>query len=84
MLDNLPSGREAVARDGSPARTSLAVLIVGMHRSGTSALGGVLNLLGVDTPHDLLPADQHNARGYFEPQRIIDFHEDLRSEEHHV
>ena len=80
MLDNLPSGHEAEARDGSPARTSLAVLIVGMHRSGTSALGGLLNLLGVATPKDLIAADQHNAKGYFEPQRIIDFHEELLAE----
>ncbi|MDB5446430.1 MAG: adhesin [Phenylobacterium sp.] len=57
--------------------SSLAVLIVGMHRSGTSALGGMLNKLGVAVPEDLHPADEHNTRGYFEPQRIIAFHERL-------
>ena len=55
----------------------MAVLIVGMHRSGTSAISGVLNKLGVAVPADLHPADEHNQRGYFEPRRIIDFHEAL-------
>jgi GT2 family glycosyltransferase/glycosyltransferase involved in cell wall biosynthesis len=58
-------------------RASLAVLIVGMHRSGTSALGGVLELLGVPAPEQQVTTDHHNARGYFEPQRIVDFHEAL-------
>jgi GT2 family glycosyltransferase/glycosyltransferase involved in cell wall biosynthesis len=55
----------------------LAVLIVGMHRSGTSALSGMLNSLGVTPPSRLFPADEHNPRGYFEPELIIDFHERL-------
>jgi glycosyltransferase involved in cell wall biosynthesis len=55
----------------------MAVLIVGMHRSGTSAISGVLSMLGVQPPEDLHPADQHNLKGYFEPTRIIDFHEAL-------
>lgn len=53
----------------------LAVLVIGMHRSGTSALSGVLTMLGVPAPAVLHAADRHNERGYFEPQAIIDFHE---------
>lgn len=77
MLKKVSS--ESVGRmgDGAPSRASLAVLIVGMHRSGTSALGGVLNLLGVPAPEAQVTTDHHNQRGYFEPQRIVDFHEAL-------
>jgi glycosyltransferase involved in cell wall biosynthesis/SAM-dependent methyltransferase len=68
---------EVDGQSGRTSRTSLAVLIVGMHRSGTSALGGVLNLLGVPAPEQQVTTDHHNQRGYFEPQRIVDFHEAL-------
>lgn len=65
------------ASGATGAAASTALLIVGMHRSGTSAISGVLAKLGVDTPADLIAADQHNLKGYFEPQKIIDFHERL-------
>ena len=71
------SDTDAGAADKLAAGDSLAVLIVGMHRSGTSAVSGVLTKLGVATPESLHPADEHNPRGYFEPRRIIDFHESL-------
>jgi GT2 family glycosyltransferase/SAM-dependent methyltransferase len=82
VLEKLPSGADGQSEANDPtraagARTSLAVLIVGMHRSGTSALGGVLNLLGVPAPAEQVETDHHNIRGYFEPQRIVDFHEAL-------
>jgi len=78
VLEKLPSNPEAGAATKTGGGTaSLAVLIVGMHRSGTSALGGVLHMLGVPAPADLIAADRHNQRGYFEPQAIIDFHERL-------
>ena len=77
MLDKLSPGDEAPSKAEVRPQTSLAVLIVGMHRSGTSALSGALNMLGVAVPEDLIPADQHNAKGYFEPEKIIAFHEAL-------
>ena len=48
------------------------VLIVGMHRSGTSAMAQVLSKLGVffGDPQDLHGADYANADGYFEHKRI--------------
>ena len=77
MLDKPPSGAAAPSPADAQTSTTLAVLIVGMHRSGTSALSGMLNLLGVSVPADQIPPDQHNPLGYFEPQSIIDFHEAL-------
>src|SRR5947209_20087599 len=50
------------------ART--AYLVLGMHRSGTSAVTQVLALAGAKLPQNVMAGDEHNARGYFEPWRI--------------
>jgi hypothetical protein len=42
------------------------LVVLGMHRSGTSALTGVLSLLGFNAGLRLLPANESNTRGYFE------------------
>lgn len=55
----------------------LAVLVVGMHRSGTSALGGVINLFGAATPGENLPANEGNKKGYFENKRVVAFNDAL-------
>jgi hypothetical protein len=47
-----------------------ALLVLGMHRSGTSALTGVLSKLGFDLPATLLPANANNTQGYFESGEI--------------
>src|SRR3954471_750445 len=52
----------------TPART--AYLVLGMHRSGTSAVTQVLALAGAQLPENVMAGDEHNARGYFEPWRI--------------
>lgn len=52
-----------------------AVLILGMHRSGTSALTRVINLLGFNLPRNLIPASQHNVKGFWETQALADFHD---------
>ncbi|MBD8897664.1 sulfotransferase [Rhodanobacter sp. DHG33] len=59
-------------RDGGQA-----LLVVGMHRSGTSALTRVLNLHGVALGGDLLDAAADNQAGFWENRRIVDFHERL-------
>lgn len=47
------------------------VIVLGMHRSGTSAVAGVLSTIGVDFGNDLLLADSDNPRGYFENKNIV-------------
>lgn len=42
------------------------VLVLGMHRSGTSALAGLLVQAGLDGPLDPMPATPANPRGYWE------------------
>lgn len=45
-----------------------ACMVVGMHRSGTSALARTLNLLGAELPRQLMPAAEDNNRlGFWEP-----------------
>ncbi|MFA7193967.1 MAG: glycosyltransferase [Candidatus Paceibacterota bacterium] len=46
------------------------VLIVGMHRTGTSTLAGILNILGVDLGKRLLLPSNDNPKGYFEHSDI--------------
>ena len=55
-----------------------ALLVVGMHRSGTSAVTRVLSLLGAALPSRLMPPKAHdNTPGYWESQDIADIHDDL-------
>lgn len=55
----------------------LAIIVVGMHRSGTSAIAGALNIIGFSTPDDLLLPGPENPKGFFESQRIVQFNEAL-------
>src|SRR3954466_10744612 len=55
------------------ART--AYLVLGMHRSGTSAVTQVLALAGASLPQNVMAGDEHNARGYFEPWKIALFND---------
>ena len=53
------------------------ILVVGMHRSGTSLLGSILEALGVAMPGPLIPGDHHNPGGYFERSDITSLQEEL-------
>ena len=54
-----------------------ALLVLGMHRSGTSIVTRAVNLLGAQLPTNLLPANEHNEQGYWEPKNIVDIHDEL-------
>lgn len=47
------------------------LLVLGMHRSGTSALTRVLNLLGAALPKTVIAPDGSNPLGYWEPARLV-------------
>jgi hypothetical protein len=51
------------------------IFILGMHRSGTSALSRVLNLLGCDLPQTLMPASTSNPHGHWESIAIMEVNE---------
>ena len=53
-------------------KNSFGIVILGMHRSGTSALAGLLNLSGVYFGNKLLPPMKEvNEKGFFENERIV-------------
>lgn len=55
-----------------------ALCVLGMHRSGTSAITGALQLLGVDLGERLTPGHRDiNALGYFEHREILNHHIEL-------
>ena len=54
-----------------------AILVVGMHRSGTSATAGALELCGVALGSELLPPGEDNPKGYFEHERAVAIDERL-------
>jgi hypothetical protein len=47
------------------------LLILGMHRSGTSALTKVLNLMGATLPVEMFEPNSFNTAGYWEPSKIV-------------
>lgn len=48
-----------------------AILVLGMHRSGTSALTWLLGRLGAALPSDAIDASGDNARGYWESAGLV-------------
>ena len=51
--------------------TRTVVFVVGMGRSGSSALTRVLSLCGLGLPRTLIEPNAFNERGYFEPQEAL-------------
>ena len=56
----------------------IAILIAGMHRSGTSALSRSLNLVGCDLPKTLMePVPDNNETGFWESRPLSDLNTHL-------
>jgi hypothetical protein len=59
----------------------MGVLVLGMHRSGTSALTRVLNLLGLDAGREvLMGASESNPTGHWEVEPLTAFNDRLLDE----
>lgn len=56
------------------------LIILGMHRSGTSAVTRVVNLLGARLPTDLVAASSDNPLGFWESARVIALNETFMRE----
>jgi glycosyltransferase involved in cell wall biosynthesis len=55
-----------------------ALLVLGMHRSGTSAVTRLLSLLGADLPKDPIgPVAGDNEAGFWEPAPMVDLNNEL-------
>ena len=56
---------------------STAILVLGMHRSGTSATTRILNILGAHLGSELLTPKTDNKKGFWEHVDALDIHERL-------
>lgn len=54
-----------------------ALLVLGMHRSGTSALTRVFSLLGANLPKNILGANPTNEAGHWESADLMTIHDEL-------
>lgn len=59
-----------------PTATRTCLIVLGMHRSGTSVVSGALGLLGATLPTDLMEPSSFNPKGYFESQSIMRINEE--------
>jgi len=77
MVGN-PRSSETSPLSASPPDTKrTCILVLGMHRSGTSALTRMINLLGADLPSDPMPKLAANERGFWESRELMGIHDDL-------
>jgi hypothetical protein len=54
-----------------------AILVLGMHRSGTSCLAHLLNLLGAKLPERLVGPGYGNLLGHWEPARLMEINDEI-------
>ena len=52
-------------------KTIPGVIILGMHRSGTSIVGGLMNKMGLSTGGPLIPPNFDNEKGFFERIDVV-------------
>ena len=69
--------RQALDSSSLPGRM---IVVLGMHRSGTSALSGLLCQAGFDAPSDLMSADAVNPRGYWESSGLFALNDNFLGE----
>ena len=75
MTSNAGSGRAGgriMERSGSTA-----LLILGMHRSGTSSMAGAMVRLGGAAPLNLLPPQDDNPRGFWESSVLVTLNDQI-------
>jgi O-antigen biosynthesis protein len=72
-------GRES-SHPGTVAGQRTCIVVLGMHRSGTSALTRVLSILGAALPRHLMSPGADNETGHWESQILVDFHDEVLSE----
>ena len=76
-VPSLPLNESVSKADERPVKP-YALLVLGMHRSGTSALTRVINLLGVDLPKQLMPPKPgENEVGFWESLKLMNIHNEL-------
>jgi glycosyltransferase involved in cell wall biosynthesis len=64
----------------APPGRRVCLLVLGMHRSGTSALARVLSIAGADLPADLMGATAANQMGHWESNKLFRYHDRMLAE----
>jgi hypothetical protein len=72
-----PSVEKAASAHSPVAARPQGVLVLGMHRSGTSAMTRVLNLLGCALPDNLLGAGDGNELGHWESAAAVALNDEI-------
>jgi hypothetical protein len=80
MKKQLPPRRSSKPQILAPNRDRTAVVVLGMHRSGTSALAGALAHVGVDFGERLAAPAFDNKKGFWEHPQIVTLHDRLLAE----
>ncbi|VAW15441.1 hypothetical protein MNBD_ALPHA12-454, partial [hydrothermal vent metagenome] len=79
LTTTLKPNNSKVGMNDTPQRTCL--LVLGMHRSGTSALTRVLSLAGAALPKRLMGgSDNSNPTGHWEPDVLAQYHDRMLAE----
>jgi hypothetical protein len=60
--------------------TRTSILVLGMHRSGTSVLTRALSLMGANLPRNILGPGWGNEFGHWEPTALVHLHDQLLAE----
>ena len=55
----------------APGSGKIALVVLGMHRSGTSSVAGALAMLGAAAPRTLMAPGEDNPRGFWESQVLM-------------
>lgn len=59
-------------RAAPPSASRVAIVVAGMHRSGTSLTAHLLSRLGAQLPQDQVPPAPSNPLGHWEPRRLVE------------
>ena len=68
-------GRRGPAVGAVERSSRRAIIVLGMHRSGTSAFTRVLNLLGLDLPTPMPASPEQNRQGFWESAELVELHD---------
>ena len=58
-----------------PTSSEQIILILGMHRSGTSVMARCCNLLGVYLGQEFIETNQYNQKGFWEHSDVVSIEE---------
>ncbi|MGG3738365.1 glycosyltransferase [Aeribacillus pallidus] len=71
FIDVYGENVQSLNKKFSPTKNNKLFLVLTLHRSGSSATAGVMNLLGIDMGKNLLPASESNKKGHFENRDFV-------------